>query len=148
MKRIYLIIAILVAATYQQTNAQGCVAIKGIGGICNRPSEGGSWYMDINNRYFKSYKHFIVKEEQKTRHSTNSFSIGDIRFAAYRWMFDPKTTHKENLQVGLGLKLPTGSYNYMDYFYKKPDSSVLGPVDQSIQPGDGGTGITLELNGF
>jgi hypothetical protein len=25
---------------------------------------------------------------------------------------------------------------------------VLGPVDQSIQPGDGGTGITLELNGF
>ena len=44
MKRIYLIIAILVAATYQQTNAQGCVAIKGIGGICNRPSEGGSWY--------------------------------------------------------------------------------------------------------
>jgi hypothetical protein len=63
-------------------------------------------------------------------------------------MFDPKTSHKGNLQVGLGLKLPTGSYNYMDYFYKKPDSSVLGPVDQSIQPGDGGTGITLELNGF
>jgi hypothetical protein len=59
MKRIYLIIAILVAATYQQTNAQGCVAIKGIGGICNRPSEGGSWYLDINNRYFKSYKHFV-----------------------------------------------------------------------------------------
>ena len=198
MKRIYLIIAILVAATYQQTNAQGCVAIKGIGGICNRPSEGGSWYLDINNRYFKSYKHFVGKEEQKqreeegsnvinhsyetdftitrvingrwsmgltvpvlaftrsslyehdgkTRHSTNSFGIGDIRFAAYRWMFDPKTSHKGNLQVGLGLKLPTGSYNYMDYFYKKADSSVLGPVDQSIQPGDGGTGITLELNGF
>src|SRR5678815_491236 len=38
--------------------------------------------------------------------------------------------------------------SYMDYFYKKPDSSVLGPVDQSIQPGDGGTGITFELNSF
>jgi hypothetical protein len=67
MKRTYLIIAILVAATYQQLNAQGCVAIKGIGGICNRPSEGGSWYLDINNRYFKSYKHFVGKEEQKQR---------------------------------------------------------------------------------
>jgi hypothetical protein len=63
-------------------------------------------------------------------------------------MFDPKTSHKGNLQVGLGIKLPTGNYNYQDYFYKKVDSSVLGPVDQSIQPGDGGTGITLELNGF
>src|SRR5678809_755913 len=72
MKRIYLIIAILVAAAYQQTNAQGCVAIKGIGGICNRPSEGGSWYLDINNRYFKSYKHFVGKEEQKQREEEGS----------------------------------------------------------------------------
>jgi hypothetical protein len=61
----------------------------------------------------------LYEHDGKTRHSTNSFGIGDIRFAAYRWMFDPKTSHKGNLQVGLGLKLPTGSYNYMDYFYKK-----------------------------
>ena len=25
---------------------------------------------------------------------------------------------------------------------------MIGPVDQSIQLGDGGTGITVELNGF
>jgi hypothetical protein len=48
----------------------------------------------------------------------------------------------------LGIKLQTGAYNYTDYFYKKADSSVLGPVDQSIQPGDGGTGITFEVNSF
>lgn len=198
MKRIYLIIAILITITAQPAVGQGCVAIRGIGGICNRPSEGGSWYLDLNNRYFKSYKHFVGKEEQhereeqatnvinhsyetdvtltrvfnsrwsmgmtlpllaftrtslyehdqKTRHRTESFGIGDMRIAAYRWMFDPKTSHKGNLQLGLGLKLPTGSYNYMDYFYKKADSSVLGPVDQSIQLGDGGTGVTFEINGF
>lgn len=199
MKRITLIISILfILSTNQKTFSQGCVAIKGIGGICNRPSEAGSWYLDINTRYFKSYKHFVGKEEQKerekegsnvinhsfesdftitrvfnsrwsmgmtlpvlafnrsslyehdgkSRHSTQSFGIGDIRFAVYRWMFDPKTSHKGNLQLGLGLKLPTGESNYLDYFYKKPDSLVLGPVDQSIQPGDGGTGITFELNGF
>ena len=198
MKRIYLIIAILVAATYQQTNAQGCVAIKGTAGICGRPSDAKGWELNLNNRYFKSYKHFVGKEEQHervekgtevinhtyeldvtaiktinsrwsmaltvpimsfarsslyehdgaTRHSTHAFGIGDARFSAYRWMFDPKTAHKGNIQLGLGIKLPTGSYNYTDYFYKKPDSSVLGPVDQSIQPGDGGTGITFELNSF
>lgn len=198
MRRIYLIIAILVAATYQQSNAQGCVAIKGTAGICGRPSDARGWELNLNNRYFKSYKHFVGTEEQhhreeegsnvinhsyelditairtinsrwsiamtvpimyfarsslyehdgRTRHSTHSFGIGDARVSGYRWMFDPKTSHKGNVQLGLGIKLPTGNYTYMDYFYKKPDSSVLGPVDQSIQPGDGGTGITFELNSF
>jgi hypothetical protein len=71
-----------------------------------------------------------------------------VRFAAYRWMFDPMRSHHGNVQLGLGIKLPTGNFNYQDYFYKKPDSLVLGPVDQSIQPGDGGTGLTFEVNAF
>jgi hypothetical protein len=90
----------------------------------------------------------LYEHDGSSRHSTHSFGIGDARVSAYRWMFDPKTAHKGNLQLGLGIKLPTGNYNYTDYFYKKADSSVLGPVDQSIQPGDGGTGITFELNSF
>ena len=49
---------------------------------------------------------------------------------------------------GWELKLPTGDYKYQDYFYKNDSTKVLGPVDQSIQLGDGGTGITLELNSF
>ena len=198
MRRLYLIFAIVIITTYQQTNAQGCVAIKGTAGICGRPSDAKGWELNLNNRYFKSYKHFVGEEEQKhrieeasnvinyayelditatrtinsrwslamtvpimsfgrtslyehdgrTRHKTRSFGIGDARVSGYRWMFDPKTAHKGNVQLGLGIKLPTGSYNYTDYFFKKADSSVLGPVDQSIQPGDGGTGITFELNSF
>lgn len=184
--------------TRQQISAQGCVAIKGTTGICGRPSNIKGWDLNINNRYFTSYKHFVGTEEQekreeegsnvinhsyemditairtfnsrwsfsltlpilgfgrsslyehdgKTRYSTHSFGIGDARVSGYRWMFDPKTSHKGNIQLGLGLKLPTGNFNYLDYFYKKPDSSILGPVDQSIQPGDGGTGVTFELNSF
>jgi len=198
MRRLYVILAILITAAYQQTNAQGCVAIKGTAGICGRPSDAKGWELNLNNRYFKSYKHFVGKDEQEervekgsevinhayelditatrtinsrwslamtvpimsfgrsslyehdgsTRHSTHSFGIGDARVSAYRWMLNPKTSHKGNVQLGLGIKLPTGSYNYTDFFYKKADSSVLGPVDQSIQPGDGGTGITFELNSF
>ena len=198
MKRILFFSALFVTLIYQKTNAQGCVAIKGTAGICSRPADTKGWELNLNNRYFKSYKHFVGTIEQKeriekksnvinyayelditatrtinlqwslamtlpimnfkrtslyehdgkTRHATRAFGIGDARFSAYRWMFDPKTSHKGNLQLGLGIKLPTGNYNSQDYFYKKSDSSVLGPVDQSIQPGDGGTGITFELNSF
>src|SRR6266566_3034535 len=199
MKRITIIILLLfIVGTYQKISAQGCVAIKGTAGICSRPTDAKGWEMNINSRYFRSYKHFVGTIEQKqrieegsnvinhseelditatriinsrwsigltlpimdfarsslyehdgsSRHSTHSFGIGDARVAAYRWMFDPKPSHKGNLQIGAGIKLPTGNYNYLDYFYKKADSSVLGPVDQSIQPGDGGTGITVELNSF
>lgn len=198
MKRIFIVLIAICLIAAEEVNAQGCVAIKGTAGICGRPADAKGWELNLNNRYFKSYKHFVGTAEQKqrveegsnvinhayelditatrtinlrwslamtlpvldfsrsslyehdgaTRHTTHSFGIGDARFSAYRWMFDPKTSHKGNVQLGLGIKLPTGNYNYQDYFYKKADSSILGPVDQSIQPGDGGTGITFELNSF
>jgi len=95
------------------------------------------------------YEHYgNNSKDPNARGVTHSFGIGDARIAVYRWMFDPRTSYRGNLQVGAGIKLPTGSYNYQDYFKKGPDSLVLGPVDQSIQPGDGGTGFTVELNGF
>lgn len=193
-----LLVAVLITVANNKTNAQGCVAIKGTAGVCSKPTDAKGWELNLNNRYFKSYKHFVGTVEQKeriekgsnvinyayelditatrtinsrwslgmtlpimnfkrtslyehdgaTRHATRSFGIGDARFTAYRWMLDPKKAHKGNVQLGLGIKLPTGSYNSQDYFYKKADSSILGPVDQSIQPGDGGTGITFELNSF
>lgn len=197
MKKLLIVIAAF-CCTHNYSFSQGCVAIKGTAGICGKPSDAKGWEMNLNNRYFKSYKHFVGTEEQhhrieeasnvinyayelditatrtvnlrwsmaitlpvmafkrtslyehdgKTRHATRSFGIGDARFSAYRWMFDPKKSHKGNVQLGLGIKLPTGSYNYQDYFYKKADSMVLGAVDQSIQPGDGGTGISFEVNSF
>jgi hypothetical protein len=74
--------------------------------------------------------------------------MGDIRFSAYRWILDPQKSLKGNLQFGLGIKLPTGDYNYKDVFHKNDSTLVLGPVDQSIQLGDGGTGFSTELNGY
>lgn len=198
MKPIYILFIALAVCAGVKTNAQGCVAIKGTAGVCGRPANAKGWELNLNNRYFKSYKHFVGTVEQKereelgtnvinhayelditatrtlnnrwslavslpilsftrsslyehdgkTRNTTRSFGIGDARVSAYRWMFDPKKAHKANLQLGLGIKLATGEYNVQDYFYKKADSSILGPVDQSIQLGDGGTGITFELNSY
>ena len=66
----------------------------------------------------------------------------------YRWMVDPEKNKKGNLQIGLGLKLPTGDYRYQDYFQKNDTTSTCGPVDQSIQLGDGGTGIASEMKAY
>jgi hypothetical protein len=211
MKRFYIILFISFVLVNVKADAQGCVAIRSNGNTCSlgKPGEAKGWQFNFNTRYFKSYKHFVGKEEQHervengtevinhslnfdftltralsnrwsiafnlpvisnvrssmyehygnnnsskagARRNTESFGIGDIRIAAYRWLLDPAKSRKGNIQAGLGIKLPTGDYQYQDYFHKLTpsggDSAVLGPVDQSIQLGDGGTGFSLELNGF
>jgi hypothetical protein len=191
---------------YQSSNAQGCVAIRSNGGTCTMTGHDMEhsdqankfWTVAMNNRYFKSFRHFVGTAEQKqrvaggtevinhvfstelsltrhfndrwsfgfftpvisnarsslyehdgkTRHSTHSFGLGDVRLAAYYWLVNPAQSSRVNVQMGLGIKLPTGDYKYQDYFIKSDSIKVLGPVDQSIQLGDGGTGITLEANAF
>lgn len=211
MKRIFLILFIATVFIQLKTSAQGCVAIRSNGNTCtlDKPADAKGWQFNFNTRYFKSYKHYRGKHEEKervekgtevinhslnfdftftkalnnrwavafniplisntrssmyehygnsnsakpgSRRSTESFGIGDVRVAAYRWLLNPAKSAKGNIQAGLGIKLPTGNYQYEDYFYKLSstggDSALLGPVDQSIQLGDGGTGISVELSGF
>lgn len=82
------------------------------------------------------------------RFSTRSFGIGDIRVTAYKWLLAPTVKQKGNVQLGLGIKLPTGDYKFQDYFHWNDSTKVLAPVNPSIQLGDGGTGIITELNAF
>lgn len=194
-----------------KAKTQGCVAIRSNGSSCTMlgshddgPMQSSNWLLGINNRYFKSYKHFVGKEEQHervengtevinyffstelgvtrqfndrwslafyapiisnvrsslyehygnsskdpdARRKTHSFGLGDVRLSAYYWLLDPLKASKGNVQLGLGVKLPTGDYRVQDYFHLNDTTKVLGPVDQSIQLGDGGTGITTELNAF
>lgn len=84
------------------------------------------------------------------RHHTQSSGIGDIRLNMAYWLFAPGI-HSFNYSVGVGVKLPTGNYHYTDLFYNQGSSrneNTEQVVDQAIQPGDGGTGWTLELQGF
>jgi len=85
-----------------------------------------------------------------SRHSMHSFGVGDVRLAVYRWLIDPAKSHNFNVQLGLGLKLPTGDYKYTDFWQNVGPGGTpeLRSVDQSIQLGDGGTGITAELNTY
>ena len=98
------------------------------------------------------YEHGLINGVNKfnQRHTMHSFGIGDMRMAAYYWLFDPIKHTRGNIQVGLGIKLPTGQFDYEDYWYNVGPNGTkeLRPVDQSIQLGDGGTGFTLETNLF
>ena len=82
------------------------------------------------------------------KYTTHAFGLGDIRLTVYKWFIDPSINKKWNIQGGLGIKIPTGDFRYQDYFHRKVDSTVFAPVDQAIQLGDGGTGITAELGAF
>lgn len=102
----------------------------------------------ISNVRSSLYEHGGNTVGPSARKSTHSFGIGDARIALYYWLMDPQKKRKWNVQGGVGIKLPTGDYNYQDYFYKNDTTKILGSVDQSIQLGDGGTGLTAELNGY
>jgi len=107
-----------------------------------------SWSVMINLPIISNTRSSLYEHDRKKRYSTRSFGIGDIRLAVYRWMHNPEKYSKGNVQAGLGIKFPTGDYRVQDYFHNTDSTRILGPVDQSIQLGDGGTGFSFELNGY
>lgn len=89
----------------------------------------------------------LYEHGREERNTTFSRGLADIRVGVGFWVFDPIEHQNGNLALGLGLKLPTGNYNASDIFYNVgPEGSPqVRPVDQSIQPGDGGFGITVDF---
>ena len=207
MRKSIPLLALLCLGFINQSNAQGCVAIRTVGGLCTMEHAGmhqedsSKWTLNINYRYFTSYKHFNGRDEQKYRveegsevinytsamdfaltrninekwmvgisiplvnyertskyehlgntspyrFATSARGLGDIRLSAYRWLIAPDANKKGNLMAGLGIKLPTGNYKAQDEFQYAANARRMGYVDQSIQPGDGGFGVTVELSGF
>ena len=92
------------------------------------------------------------------RKTSTSAGIGDARIGISKWLWNPVSHTKSNLMLGVGLKLPTGNWNVQDSFYNvmvtdpvtgsSSRKTVYRPVDQSIQLGDGGIGLSLEMQGF
>lgn len=202
--KLFLFLLIITALTSAKVLAQGCVAIRSTGGICemedrpdsNASASSGYWLFNNNDRYYKSFRHFVGKQEQfqrialhnnvinkvvttdetftrvfndrwslsmdipfadnsrsqvsgGSRFSTHSVGLDDISVTGLYWLFNPAKAKQGNVQVGLGIKFATGASDYQDYFYNSTTSSrVLGPVDQSIQLGDGGTGIIADVNAY
>jgi hypothetical protein len=79
----------------------------------------------------------------------NGRGIGDITLTGRYWIFNPANHLDWNVAAGGGIKMPTGNSRFQDMFPGRTDpTNTLRYVDQSVQPGDGGWGLTLEAHTF
>jgi hypothetical protein len=83
------------------------------------------------------------------RANENARGLGDITSLARFAIVNPASGRSWNLMVGGGVKFPTGDSGATDVF---PDSQGLNNlerhVDISVNPGDGGWGLILDLQGY
>ncbi len=124
-------------------------------GISNRLSVSANLPLIHYDRssLYEHYGNSATANPEHKRFHTGAQGIGDARLSAAYWIFNPEKHHNYNLSVGLGVKLPTGNENVQDEFHRRKatdggDSIIVKAVDQSIQLGDGGVGVSLELQGF
>jgi hypothetical protein len=79
--------------------------------------------------------------------ATHSAGVGDISMSVRTWLLPPPAESGQNISIGVGVKFPTGKPDVRDTV-----TTAAGPatqvVDQSIQLGDGGTGIVLDMQAF
>jgi hypothetical protein len=75
--------------------------------------------------------------------------VGDISFMGQGWVWDPKSNPSHNLQIGLGVQMPTGRDNIQNNF-----AAILGQAptnntaDYSIQPGIGVWAYPISVSSF
>jgi peroxiredoxin len=75
--------------------------------------------------------------------------LGDISVSGRAWVLPTGRFRSGNVALGFGLKMPTGNSNAKATFPNIAGTNPqLKPVDQSVQPGDGGWGLTMDMSGF
>jgi hypothetical protein len=104
-------------------------------------------YANISLPYVINERSSLYEHGRTERHSTFSRGLADVRMGIGYWLLNPEQYKKGNIALGLGIKIPTGSYNASDIFYNVgiDKSPQVRPVDQSIQPGDGGFGPSIDM---
>jgi hypothetical protein len=81
----------------------------------------------------------------RTKGLTESTGVGDMSVGARFWIWRPPTESRQNIEVGLSMKLPTGKPNVTSLITGTATTSTTPTtVDQSIQLGDSGTGVAID----
>src|SRR5205823_7486138 len=81
------------------------------------------------------------------RHTMHAGGLGDIRILTDLWLLEPHKHMDGNIALGIGVKAPTGDDKVSDTSFRT-SGPVTRPVDPSIQPGDGGWGLILEVQAY
>ena len=102
------------------------------------------WSAQVNIPFLDAYRDQLYppRGEYRVR------SIGDITLGARAWLFRPPTESGGNIGLGVNLKLPTGEYNATGLATDRRGNPIVATADQSIQAGDGGTGFSLDVQGY
>jgi len=83
------------------------------------------------------------------RHAVSTSGLGDVTLVARQWLRSAGLLQPGgNLSVGLGVKAPTGRYNYSTNYWMANGSVVRFPAHVSTEPGDGGWGIIVQSEAF
>lgn len=112
------------------------------------------WSLSLGIPYFMAERSSPIRDDNRVtigRSISQARALGDIVFGARRWMLEPAGHTKTNVQLGFGIKLPTGQNNVVDRrtrFSNGDYVTTLQTVDQSIQPGDGGLGVVFDAGWF
>jgi hypothetical protein len=90
---------------------------------------------------------FSRKWPDLLEHEQKATGIGDVTLMGSSWLFSPRTHGSGNIQLGLGVKAPTGSNKIGSKLYSAR-AAVDYPADQTIQPGDGGWAVMMQIQAF
>ncbi len=85
--------------------------------------------------------------ERTPEQETQAKGIGDISIVGRMWLLRPPSESRQNISIGVGVKLPTGNAGVVDTV-NTPQGPVTRNVDQSIQPGDGGYGMVVDFQAY
>jgi len=114
------------------------------------------WSLELGIPFQFATRSSPIRDENRRvfdRSETHATGMGDVLVTAHRWMLDPATHLRGNIKFGFGIKLPTGSDSVTDIRTRYDENTgqlyqSVEHVDQSIQPGDGGLGILLNIESF
>ena len=106
-----------------------------------------SWSATLTFPFIYADRSSLYEHDFTNRHSMHSGGLGDIRLVSDFWLLDPHKHMAGNIALGAGIKFPTGDDKAAEISHRAT-GPVTRPVDPSIQPGDGGWGIILELQAF
>ncbi|HWR83811.1 MAG TPA: hypothetical protein VN285_10965 [Candidatus Deferrimicrobium sp.] len=110
--------------------------------------------LTVSVPYLMATRSLPIRDENRVvigRSTMTARALSDITVVARRWMKDPVHCKSWNVQLGLGVKLPTGPNDVLDTRTNYEDSAYVTnvqSVDQSIQPGDGGFGFLVDMQAF
>ena len=79
----------------------------------------------------------------------HSFGFGDFAVSGRMWLRKPPAESGWNMSFGVGLKFPTGKSDVRNTVpVANGNGTVTQVVDQSIQLGDGGWGVPLDVQAY